>query len=272
MFRFLLRLLPLVSLVIALAGSNWSGYADRIRWGNAPGQFYAALDGSPVFGDRTVLGVAHNAGNGGPATSLAVDHGADIIEIDVVAYEGKLYAAHNAPPGWLPTSAYKGPTLATAWKRASEARFIQLDLKETSASTVRKIVRFLEQRQDGPRVMISARDIDALDQIKTERPEVIAMLSIGDASALERLMDNPDYADLINGVTVRASLLDAETVDWLQDHGMLVIAWTVNDLTTTNDMLALGVDALVTDNLAVLDALGNPPGILNPARWDMYFR
>jgi glycerophosphoryl diester phosphodiesterase len=272
MFRRLFRLLPLVSLVVSLAGSGWSGYADRLRWGIEPGQFYAALDGEPVFGTRSVLVAAHNAGNGGPSSSLAVAHGADIIEIDVISHNGKLYAAHNQLPGWLPSSVYNGPTLATAWKWTEGAKFVQLDLKETSTATLRQIYRFLESHKDDRRVMISSRDLRALEMTSEEAPDAIRLLSIGDQAGLDRLRDDPDSAHLVNGVTIRASLLDQDTIDWLHDQGLLVIAWTVNDLPTTNQMLALGVDAITTDNLAVLDALEHPTASLDHANWDLYVR
>jgi glycerophosphoryl diester phosphodiesterase len=271
MLRRLFRLLPLFALFFALIGTNFSGYADRLRWGKEPGQFYAVLDGAPVFGSRAVLGVAHNAGDSGPATALAILHGADIVEIDVVSYEGRLYAAHNPPPGWMPASAYKGPTLELAWKRSEGAKFVQFDLKETSDSTIRRVLHFLETHQDDRRVMISTRDVAALAAIKEQMPDIITMLSIGDFSALDRVLENPDLLDAINGVTIRASLLDEETVTWFQENGLLVIAWTVNDLKTTNRMLGFGVDGVTTDNLAVLDAIELSRGMLDHANWSPYF-
>jgi glycerophosphoryl diester phosphodiesterase len=60
-------------------------------------------------------------------------------------------------------------------------------------------------------------------------------------------------------------------VTWFQENGLLVIAWTVNDLKTTNRMLGFGVDAITTDNLAVLDAIEVSRGLLDHANWSPYF-
>ena len=42
---------------------------------------------------------------------------------------------------------------------------------------------------------------------------------------------------------------------WFKDRGLLVFAWTVDDVAQLNDLVALGIDAVTTDNLAILDAM-----------------
>lgn len=253
--RWLLRTVVAVVVMLSLTGFPWSSRAENARWGKRPAQFYQALETVPNLGSGKILSVAHNAGDGAQSSDLAVAHGADIVEIDLIVLNGRLYAAHDMPPDWLPTQIYRGPTLRQAWDLASRARFIKFDLKESSPATLRKLVAFLDDHQDGRRVFVAARDPRALATLATARPDLVRLLSIGSQSALDQVMSDPAQVDLLNGVTVRATLLDGETVAWFKAHGLLVFAWTVNNEGQLIELVASGVDAITTDNLAILDAI-----------------
>jgi glycerophosphoryl diester phosphodiesterase len=249
------RVPAIVALLLVLNGLPWSGRAEDARWGRAPAQFYRPLAAELHLGSADVLGIAHNAGNRAPSSALALAHGADVIEIDVSAIDGRLYAAHTPPPGWFPTSAYRGPTLDEAWARSAGARFVQLDLKETSAETMRLVLAFLDEHAGDRRVFLSTRNIAALELVSEQSPDVVRLLSIGNRFRLQALLEDPDRAELLHGVSIRAELLDAETMAWFKDRGLLVVAWTVNEVAQLNALVALGIDAVSTDNLAILDAM-----------------
>ncbi|MEA2525121.1 MAG: glycerophosphoryl diester phosphodiesterase [Thermomicrobiales bacterium] len=253
--RWMLRVPAVVVLVLVLNGLSWSGRAEDARWGARPAQFYRPLATELRLGSADVLGIAHDAGDRAPSSQLALAHGADVVEINVTLIGGRLYAAHTPPPGWLPSRAYRGPTLGEAWARTAGARFVQLDLKDTSPAAMRLTISFLERHADGRRVFVSTRSITALETLSERSPDVVRLLSIGNRFGLQALMENPERAELLNGVSVRADLLDAETMAWLKDRGLLVTAWTVNDVEQLNDLVALGIDAVTTDNLAILDAM-----------------
>ncbi|HEY7030078.1 MAG TPA: glycerophosphodiester phosphodiesterase [Thermomicrobiales bacterium] len=253
--KWLVRLPALFVLVLVVNGFPWPGRAEEARWGEPPSQFYRPLSTDLRLGSADVLAVAHNAGDGGPSTDLAVARGADVVEIDVSPVDGRLYAAHVPPPDWLPTIAYHAPTLGEAWNRTAGARFVLLDLKDTSPAALRSVVAFLHSHQDGRRVFVSARSIAALASLNERAPDAVRLLSIATQRGLTALLDDPSQADSLNGVSIRADLLDAETMAWFKDRGLLVFAWTVNDVAQLNDLVALGIDAVTTDNLAILDAM-----------------
>jgi hypothetical protein len=252
--KWTFRVVFLVIAALIWNAFSWSGQAEDARWGRRPSQFYSQLPADVRLGGAHVLAVAHNAGDGAAATSLAIAHGADVIEIDVMPIDGRLYAAHDQPPSWMPLT-FRGPTLSQAWSRTAGARFVQLDLRDTSVSTLRLLETFLVQHDDGRRVFVSTRSHQALERLSETAPHVVRFLSIGSLSGLQTLMDNPDRIELINGVSIRTDLLTPETTDWLKDRGLLIYAWTVNDVTQLNALVGLGVDAITTDNLAILDAM-----------------
>jgi glycerophosphoryl diester phosphodiesterase len=57
-------------------------------------------------------------------------------------------------------------------------------------------------------------------------------------------------------VSIRETLLDEETVDWLKEQELLILAWVVDDGFRMNELVEMGVDAITTDNLAIMELLG----------------
>ncbi len=253
--RWSFRVPAIAVLFLVLNGLPWSGRADEARWGKRPSQYYAPLATELRPGSADVLGIAHNAGNRATSAQLALAHGTDVIEIDVRAIGDRLYAAHTPPPGWLPSQAYNGLTLGQAWTQAADARYVQLDLKDTSAATTRLVAGFLERHNGERRVFVSTKSYRALEVIHERSAAVGLLLSIGNTYELQAILDTPERTEILTGVSVRATLLDDETMDWFKDRGLLVVAWTVNDVDHLNDLVALGIDAVSTDNLAILAAL-----------------
>lgn len=253
--RWSLRLPAIAVLLLVLNGFPWSGLADTARWGKRPPQYYAPLATDLRLGSADVLGIAHNAGDQAPSAQLALAHGADVIEIDVRLIGGQLYAAHTPPPGWLPSQAYSGLTLGQAWAQTTGARYVQIDLKDTSSTAIRLVTSFLEQHQGDRRVLVSTRNLPALNALHARVPDVGLLYSVGSVRDLQELQEDSETVDILTGVTVRATLLDEETMAWFKERGLLVVAWTVNDVDRLNSLVALGIDAVSTDNLAILDAM-----------------
>ena len=114
--------------------------------GLPPEQFHRELDPALTKDYPAVLGVAHNAGNSLDTTTLALDHGADVIEIDVISVRGQVVAGRDQPWPWLGDHLFRGPTLPQVWNRADSAKVIKLDLKQTDRKFLQQIVNFLGPR------------------------------------------------------------------------------------------------------------------------------
>ena len=257
------RLLMLVAIVVIVSSLGLLGLfvfrgelAEEFTSGRQPTQFFRDLDDDLLESYGQVFGVAHNSGDSLRATRVALAHGADVIEMDVVSLGGELYAAHLPPQPWIGARAFRGPSLAAVWALATEADAVKLDLKESSPRFLDLVFAFLDERRDEHQVLIATRDVATLQAFAVRCPEVFRFLSVPTLSHFQELQQDEDVIALIDGVTIRHTLLDETSAGWLEDRGLLVLAWTVNDLWRVNQLVLLGVDAITTDNLAILQLLG----------------
>jgi glycerophosphoryl diester phosphodiesterase len=229
--------------------------AERHTSGRHPSLFYRPLGQDLLDDYAQVFGVAHNSGDSLLATRRALRYGADIIEVDVVSFNGQLYAAHDPPIGVVAQRAFRGPRLIDVWRAASGADVIALDLKDSSPEFLAMVVAFLEEHDDR-QVVVSSPSPVALHMLRDGAPHAVVVYSIGSQARLAALQDDPDLLALIDGVGIRESLITEESAEWLNEHDLLIFAWTVNSMARVNALVELGVDAITTDNLAILELLG----------------
>lgn len=223
-----------------------------------PKQFYRPLGQAMDAAPRPIMAVAHNAGNDVATARRAVQQGADVIEIDVLLWDGRLRAAHHRPASPISHAAWavRPPqTLADAWQAARTAPAIQLDIKDASPELVPLLIAFISARQGETRVIVSGPDLAALDQIGAALPEVQRVLSIGNRCVLASVRSDSAPLSTLAGVSARANVLDADDVAWFQEHGLFVLAWTIDDFPGLQRVLDLNVDAVSTNNLAIVEYL-----------------
>jgi glycerophosphoryl diester phosphodiesterase len=261
--RWIHRLLIIVaSLVIALSlillalFVFWDEIAEEITTGRRPVQFHGELATDLLDDYGAVFVVGHNSGGTIAATRQALDHGADVIEIDVASLDGVLVSAHFPPLPLIGRRVFRGPALEDVWNEAKEAEIIKLDLKESSPQFRQLLIAFLDAHKGDHQVIVATRDVTTLRELATRVPEAFRFLSISNRRRLQALEADRQLIAMIDGVTIRHSLIDKETADWLKAERLVVLAWTVNDLDRVNDLVRLGVDAITTDNLAIMELLG----------------
>jgi hypothetical protein len=225
-----------------------------------PAHFYRDLDAELLDDYANTFVVGHNSGDRIDSALQAIYYGADVIEVDVVAVNGRLYAGHDAPPTWIGDNLFRGPPLDRIWVAASGAQAVKLDLKESSPAFVALVMDFLAQHRGQRQVIVVSGDPAVLRRIGEQEPSVFRLLGIGSEPRLESIFENPELVDGLDGVSIRESLITGERMEWLADHHLLTFAWTVNDLKRVNELVLLGVDAITTDNLAIMRLLGGRSG------------
>ena len=235
--------------------------AEEWTTGLQPTLFQSAIDPELLkFSDAayaSVFGVAHNSGGSLQATLEALIYGADVIEVDVVEIDGTLYSAHSSPLPFVGKEWFRGPRLTTVWTAAFGAEAVSLDLKESSPVYVDLVGEFLATRAPYRKIIVTGRDASVLAALRKQAPDVVYLLSVPNQEFLDReLRDNTATREAIDGVTIQESALDDGTIAWLGEQGLLVFAWTVNDLERVNELIGLGVDGITTDSIAILTLLG----------------
>ena len=142
------------------------------------------------------------------------------------------------------------------WTAAAQTDLVKFDLKESSPAYLELVLAFIAAHRQQHQVVVATNDPASLRLFAVRAPEVLRFASVGHGGQLAALRADPELVALIDGVTIRESLVDEETARWLREHGLRVLAWTVNDLDRANALVRLGVDAITTVNLALRALIG----------------
>ncbi len=261
-------LLALLVLVIIGAGLTFTMqlYQGRTIRGllgdRPPNLYYRELEPDLLDDYGDVIGIAHNAGDSHTTIDLARAVNNDGIEIDVIALSDGLYAAHNSIPVWIGHPDTQPLTLDESWAETADIEVVQLDLKSTASRDISRFLSWLDGNlsDDGRLIMVSTRTVAVLAQLQREHPQVVRLLSIGTAAELERFQSSDTAFTMTDGVAIREPLLNESSAAWLHDHDLMIVAWPVESVEVLNRLVQLEVDAVTTDNLAILELLSTEIG------------
>jgi len=211
---------------------------------SAPRPPVAANTGPAVFA------IAHEAGRSRATASNALAWGADAVEVDLVACRGQLYVSHSPLPNNPPPTA---PTLRQVWATDSEARVVELDLKQSTPAFRQLLLAFLASHRGAghPQIFVSSRDIATLRAVQAGAPNVFRFLSIDSVAELRALRASPSMQALLDGVSIDQNFLDPPTIAWLHAHHLLIFVWTVDDPTRAQALLSEGVNGITTDQSTI---------------------
>ena len=210
-----------------------------------------------------VLAVAHRGGNSLLALRDAVVLGVDVIELDVHEHRGQLEVRHLKTAGPLPflwdrweLVRASAPRLALHDVLGAEAQGITFmaDLKGPRASAAEAVATVLRDRTHHP-VMVCGRFWRSVERVG-ELPHVLPVLSARTRPELARLrrrLARPGRP--VFGVSVHVRLLDPVVVAELRRAVTRVLTWPVNDLSTLDAVLELGVNGVTSDERTVLAEL-----------------
>jgi glycerophosphoryl diester phosphodiesterase len=247
------------------------------------------------------LAIAHRAGNELDTLQEAEDLSADLVEIDVWDYRGRLEVRHaktlgpvilwDRAPRDLPIARRLGPlsiltdhwhvriarsrsrqTIADIYAAAQPRTTFMLDLKGRSPRLAERLVAAVRTArpapagEEPPPILICARNWDSLEAAG-RHPDVRVIHSVGDETELAavwvRLKPVPDPA-----VSIHARLLDEPTLARFVSEGIAVISWPINTQELREDLTARGASGLTIDEPDVLRAvLANGAAPQAPINW-----
>jgi glycerophosphoryl diester phosphodiesterase len=209
------------------------------------------------------------AGNTPESFDAAVDHGVDMVELDVLReQEGRLIVAHDFDDAMRRRPMELTEALDLFLDPPLEKVEIDCDLK--LAGREAELVGALEGRGLLERAMVSTQEIDSLRKLRRLEPDLRLgwtyprtkrdwtqygwakpALRAG-LSAMRRRYPSilakqaPDLG--VNAVWVYHPIITAKAVDVAHELGLELMAWTVDDSARMRELLAMGVDGICSND------------------------
>ena len=197
------------------------------------------------------------------AFDLALAQGADVLELDVrSAADGHLVLVHDptleriagdlravAGLSRAALATLDQPVRPEAFddfldRYASKARLL-IDLKDPSPEWEECVVDAVVRHRLEERAVVQSFDLPALQRLHAAAPWLALAPLVPSEVAPRAVLDAA--RGFAQGIGIRHDVLDAALVRDAQEAGLGVRAWTVDDPGTMHRVLALGVDAIVTN-------------------------
>jgi hypothetical protein len=206
------------------------------------------------------LAIAHRHGNLVELVALATAAGVDLLEMDVFAYGGALEVRHARRFGpWLLEGVRlhrrRGQrlTLQEVLVALPPEVAVMVDLKGWRPSTGRRVAAAFAADLPGRRYAVCGRRWRMLTAFEAV-PEARVVYSAGSRRELRRLLARLAAAPAW-GVSVRRQLLEPATVTRLRERVRVLMAWHVESVDRLHEVLALGANGVICDDLDVLGRL-----------------
>ncbi|WP_192796675.1 glycerophosphodiester phosphodiesterase [Serinicoccus kebangsaanensis] len=157
------------------------------------------------------------------------------------------------------TTPYRGrgltiPTVAEVL-RAHPDLPVNIEIKPTGEPTALALCDELRRLGAGPRALVASFHDDAMAAFREACPEIATSSTRGEILPfyvaarlqLEAGLSAPSQALQVPLQEGRFALVTPDVVDAAHDRGMAVHAWTINEEAQIREVLAAGVDGVITD-------------------------
>jgi glycerophosphoryl diester phosphodiesterase len=176
------------------------------------------------------------------AYDLALDQGADMLELDVrVARSGELVVLHDSTTHRIGREPL---TLDDVLGRYGRTTHWLVELKDPHPAWEGRVVAMLREHGVVERAVVQSFDAGALRRLRREAPDLACAPLTRCRPPARRIAAASRYAA---GIGVWHGSLDAAVVAAAHARGLAVRAWTVNTPAAIDRVVALGVDGVITD-------------------------
>lgn len=230
---------------------------------------------------RRVTLLGHRGGAAGrfPENSLSafesgLKSGADILEMDVhLTLDDEVVVAHDpvfiggdgvtrqiaaTTADEISSFAPSIPTLPTVLERFPTERF-NIDLKVDSSALVESVVDLIRTARAVQRTVVASFLPSALEYARAAGPEFVTSTHPGEVKRMllsHLVRGRPASPARYIQVPVKHGIVPIVTrgfVDFAHRHGYDVHVWTINDPRDAIRLAGIGVDGIVTDDVAAID-------------------
>jgi hypothetical protein len=213
-------------------------------------------DGEVTTTARPIVS-AHRHGNDPGFVRAAVEAGADLVEVDVHLFLGRLEVRHEKRIGPLLFD-HGAPWRFGSWPvrlghvidAAPGGTVLHLDLKGWNPRLASRVLRSLA---GGRAYVVSSRSWWLLRPFRG-RDGVRTMRSIGAPWQLRWFLLR-HRRGVTDDVCIRADFLDAELAATLRSRCERLLVWRVESLSHVEELTSLGVHGVIVDDLALVHAI-----------------
>ncbi|WP_211748570.1 glycerophosphodiester phosphodiesterase [Paenibacillus sp. Marseille-Q4541] len=224
------------------------------------------------------------------AFELALEQGCDAFELDIhLSQDGEIMVIHDdtvnrttngegkvkdmtfselrmLDAGQWFDSSYEGqviPTLKEVFDLAPDHLIINVEIKGgISEGVEEKLLALLEDYDMFERVVVSSFHFDSLRTLESLNPEVKTGLLYTQNFACPKQL--PEAAG-VNAYSLHPYFIQLEEGDYdsVQQEGVQIFAWTVNEVVDMQKLLEIGIDGIITDYPGRLKTLVEEKKVVN---------
>ena len=193
----------------------------------------------------------------------------------------KRMRGHSLPPLSLPLGKrlyvrldVNGLKLAEVLQEVSGSKLLLVDLKgsyhahrnlEFAQTLVRTI---LEHAAEGW-TTVCGQFWPVLDDVRREARNIDVRYSIEHVNQWEKFMRLVGEDERVRKVCIEHRFLNEERVRYIEEQGVDIFCWTVDDLTEARRLVAAGADGIISNDLKLLDELHGGTQAAEPPAGDV---
>lgn len=234
---------------------------------------------------RKPLLIAHAYGNTRARLQTALAAPVDAIELDLWYRAGRLWVRHEArldplpllvdrrmrrhslPPLSLPLGKrwyvrldVNGLKLEEVLQKVAGSKRLLIDLKgsyraQQNLDFARTLVRAIREQAAEGWTTVCGQFWPVLEDVRREAPDIDVRYSIEQVFQWEKFMRLVAEDERVRKVCIEHRFLNEERVRYIEEQGVDIFCWTVDDLTKARGLAAAGADGIISNDLKLLAAL-----------------
>jgi glycerophosphoryl diester phosphodiesterase len=237
-----------------------------------------------VSHDKPLL-IAHAYGNTRARLQTALDSPVDAIELDLWYRAGELWVRHERRLNPLPIlidRRMRGHSLPPLSLPLGKRLYVRLDLNALELDEVlqtvagskrllidvkgsyhaqrnldfaRTLIRALRDQRAESWVTVCGQFWPVLDDVRREAPDLEVRYSVEHVYQWEKFMRLVGEDERLRKVCIEHRFLNEERVRFIEEQGVDIYCWTVDDRTEAFRLAAAGADGIISNDLDLLGRL-----------------
>jgi glycerophosphoryl diester phosphodiesterase len=133
-------------------------------------------------------------------------------------------------------------------------QYYLIEIKQYEPPIVTNVLSVLDQHAVLDRVVVASFQQVTIDAVRAAQPGLFTAMTLPEMVEFYGELGQPGYRPPALFVQAPWDVVDQPLVDFAHSLGLKVHPWTVNSEPLMHDLIALGVDGIMSDDPALLDA------------------